>query len=117
MVASTPAGLPLPTNGPKNDIPVCQVTKRKGFSGGTRKRNIAAIAADTFLSLVKTCQQIGVSFWDYLGDRLNISGAQPVHTLPKIVANAAKSLSKTIRPQRHKTLAGHVARSFCLLLR
>jgi hypothetical protein len=81
MVLDRPE-IPLHTNGSENDIR-CQVTKRK-VSGGTRS-DIGRDCRDTFLSLVKTCNKLGVSFWDYLGDRLNISGAQPVPYLPQIV--------------------------------
>ena len=81
MVLDRPR-IPLHTNGSENDIR-CQVTKRK-VSGGTRS-DIGRDCRDTFLSLVKTCNKLGVSFWDYLGDRLNISGAQPVPHLAQIV--------------------------------
>jgi len=81
MVLDRPR-IPLHTNGSENDIR-CQVTKRK-VSGGTRS-DIGRDCRDTFLSLVKTCNKLGVSFWDYLGARLHISGAQPVPHLAQIV--------------------------------
>ena len=32
------------------------------------------IARDTMLGLMKTCQKLGLSFYHYLGDRLDIRG-------------------------------------------
>ena len=53
-----------------------KVTKLK-VSDGTRS-DIGRDCRDTFLSLVKTCNKLGVRFWDYLGARLHIGGARPV---------------------------------------
>jgi len=39
------------------------------LSAGTRSEN-GRKARDTFLSLKKTCRKLGVSFWEYLLDRL-----------------------------------------------
>jgi hypothetical protein len=38
---------------------------------------------DTFISLKKTCRKLGVSFWDYLNDR--ISQADRIPGLPNII--------------------------------
>jgi len=78
--------IPLHTNGSENDIR-CHVTKRK-ISGGTWSdpgRN----ARDTLLGLMKTCQKLGVSFFDYLGARLEIPGATVIAPLPDLVSAAA----------------------------
>ena len=75
--------IPLHTNGSENDIR-CQVTKRK-ISGGTRS-DAGRDCRDAFLGLAKTCSKLGISFWDYLGDRLAIPGHQTVPALPEIVA-------------------------------
>ena len=41
---------------------------------------------DAFLSLVKTCDKLGISFWDYLGDRLVCAaGSNAVPYLPHLV--------------------------------
>ena len=61
--------IPLHTNGSENDIR-CFVTKRK-ISGGTRS-DIGRDCRDAFLSLLKTCNKLGISFWDYLGERLAV---------------------------------------------
>ena len=60
--------IPLHTNGSENDIR-CHVTKRK-ISGGTRS-DAGRDCRDAFLGLAKTCAKPGISFWDYLGARLN----------------------------------------------
>lgn len=77
--------IPLHTNGSENDIR-CHVTKRK-ISGGTRSE-AGRDARDTFLSLMKTCQKLGVSFFDYLGHRLNVQGAPTVPPLSDLVLAA-----------------------------
>ncbi len=74
--------IPLHTNGSENDIR-CQVTKRK-ISGGTRS-DAGRDARDAFLGLMKTCDKLGVSFWDYLGSRLQVAGAPVIAPLPNIV--------------------------------
>ena len=63
--------IPLNTNASENDIRVC-VTKRK-VSGGTVSEN-GRIARDVMLGLAKTCAKLKVSFFDYLGARLEIPG-------------------------------------------
>ena len=70
--------IPLHTNGSENDIR-CHVTKRK-ISGGTRSE-AGREARDAFLDLMKTCQKLSVSFFDYLGHRLQVQGA---HTIPPL---------------------------------
>lgn len=82
MVLDRPE-IPLHTNGSENDIR-CQVTKRK-VSGGTRS-DVGRDCRDAFLSLVKTCDKLGISFWDYLGDRLAAAGGRAVPCLPQLVS-------------------------------
>ena len=74
--------IPLHTNGSENDIRA-QVTRRK-VSGGTRS-DMGRDCRDTFLGLAKTCAKLGLSFWDYLGDRLGIPGRASVPYLPDLV--------------------------------
>jgi hypothetical protein len=78
--------IPLHTNGSENDIRAC-VIKRK-ISGGTMS-DAGRTARDVMLGLMKTCGKLGVSFFRYLGDRLQISGAIRVPQLPDLVRNAA----------------------------
>lgn len=74
--------VPLHTNGSERDIR-CQVTRRK-LSGGTVSDRGRA-CRDGFLGLMNTCDKLGVSFWDYLGDRLAIPTAPGVPPLPDLV--------------------------------
>jgi hypothetical protein len=74
--------VPLNTNGSENDIRA-MVTRRK-LSGGTKSES-GKQARDTFIGLMKTCRKLGISYWDYLGDRLNVPGATPVPNLPGLV--------------------------------
>ncbi|MFC3325020.1 IS66 family transposase [Mesorhizobium cantuariense] len=74
--------IPLHTNGSENDIR-CQVIRRK-ISGGTRS-NRGRACRDAFLGLAKTCSKLGITFWDYLGDRLDIPNHPSVPPLPNLV--------------------------------
>lgn len=78
--------VPLHTNGSENDIR-CQVTRRK-ISAGTRSDN-GRDCRDAFLSLMKTCDKLGRSYWHYLGDRLLVPGAPQIPPLPRLVRDAA----------------------------
>ena len=81
MVLDRPE-IPLHTNGSENDIR-CQVTRRK-VSAGTRS-DLGRDCRDAFLGLAKTCAKHGIAFWDYLGDRLRISGHPIIPALPELV--------------------------------
>jgi hypothetical protein len=74
--------IPLHTNGSENDIRAF-VTKRK-VSGGTRS-DAGRDCRDAFLSLLKTCDKLGIAFWDYLGARLATTGAEAVPHLAELV--------------------------------
>src|SRR4051812_455103 len=73
--------IPLHTNGSERDLRP-QVIKRK-ISGGTRSEQGRA-CRDAFLGLLLTCTKLGVSFWDYLGHRLGVPGADAPY-LPDLV--------------------------------
>ncbi|MCP4645176.1 MAG: transposase [bacterium] len=62
--------IPLHTNGTENDVRA-QVTRRK--VSGTTRSEAGRDCRDTFPGLMKTCHKLGISFWDYLGDRLGIN--------------------------------------------
>lgn len=66
--------IPLHNNLSEGDIRE-QVKKRK-ISGGTRSDE-GRQCRDTFSSLKKTCRKHGLSFWDYLGDRIKDIGDIP----------------------------------------
>jgi hypothetical protein len=87
MVLDRPE-IPLHTNGSENDIR-CQVTKRK-VSGGTRS-DAGRDCRDAFLGLAKTCTELGIGFWDYLGDRLAVAGCQAIPLLPALVSVRCRS--------------------------
>jgi hypothetical protein len=76
--------IPLHNNGRENDIRE-YVTRRK-VSGSTRS-DLGRRCRDTFASLKKTCRKLGVSFWDYLKDR--VSGSDTIPPLPEIVRQRA----------------------------
>ena len=75
--------VPLHTNGSENDIR-CQVIRRK--ISGTTRSDPGRDARDAFLGLVKTCRKLGISFWDYLGDRLGADVSFAAPELHKLVA-------------------------------
>lgn len=74
--------IPLHTNASENDLRTF-VTKRK-VSGGTISRD-GRISRDTMLGLMKTCKKLGLSFYQYIGDRLGIDG----HVVPPLAGLVA----------------------------
>jgi hypothetical protein len=80
--------IPLPNNLSENDIR--DYVKKRKISAPTRSEAGRA-ARDTFLSLKKTCQKLGLSFWHYLQDRLTRSNHLP--PLPLLIRTAAQAPS------------------------
>ena len=76
--------VPLHTNGSESDIR--EYAKRRKVSGGTRSDS-GRVCRDTFISLKKTCRKLGISFWEYLMDRL--SHAKEILPLADIVRQRA----------------------------
>jgi hypothetical protein len=76
--------LPLHNNLSEREIRE-YVTRRK-ISGSTRSEN-GRRCRDTFTSLKKTCRKLGISFWEYINDR--ISGSNQIIRLPDAVRAAA----------------------------
>ena len=72
--------IPLHNNGAENAIR--EYVKRRKISGSTRS-NAGRMCRDTFTSLKKTCRKLGVSFWQYLKDRIENVGLIP--DLPELV--------------------------------
>jgi hypothetical protein len=60
--------IPLHNNQSEQDIR--EYVKRRKVSGSTRS-SPGRRCRDTFTSLKKTCRKLGISFWNYLKDRLN----------------------------------------------
>jgi hypothetical protein len=69
--------IPLHTNGSETDIR--DYVKKRKVSGGTRSDN-GQRCRDTFISLKKTCRKLGISFWDFLHDRLCL----PESSIPQL---------------------------------
>jgi hypothetical protein len=86
LVALDRPEIPLNTNGSENDIR-CFVTKRK-ISGGTRS-DTGRDCRDAFLGLLKTCNKLGIRFWDYLGARLAVPDHIAIKPLPDIIRSRA----------------------------
>ncbi|MBW1728533.1 MAG: transposase [Deltaproteobacteria bacterium] len=59
--------IPLHNNGAENAIR--EYVKKRKISGSTRSES-GRQCRDTFTSLKKTCRKLGVSFWQYLKDRI-----------------------------------------------
>ena len=66
--------IPLHNNGAENAIR--EYAKKRKISGSTRSE-AGRRCRDTFTSLKKTCRKLGVSFWQYLKDRVENSGIIP----------------------------------------
>lgn len=74
----------LHNNASERDIR--EYVKRRKISAGTRSEK-GKMARDTFLSLKKTCQKLGISFWIYLLDRLqNLDNIPPLANVMKLKA-------------------------------
>jgi hypothetical protein len=76
--------IPLHNNLSESDIR--EWAKKRKISAGTRSE-LGRRCRDTFISLKKTCRKLGVSFWQYLQDR--IRGADEVIALPELIRQAA----------------------------
>lgn len=75
--------IPLHNNLSENDIR--EYVKRRKVSGSTRSE-AGRRCRDTFTSIKKTCRKLGISFWQYLEDRL--SGENTIPPLPQIIEQA-----------------------------
>ena len=72
--------VPLHNNLSEGDIR--EYVKKRKISGGTRS-DAGRRCRDTFTSLKKTCRKLGLSFWDYLYDR--VSKARKITPLPELI--------------------------------
>lgn len=66
--------IPLHNNLSENDIR--EYVKKRKISASTRSRP-GRRCRDTFTSLKKTCRKLGVSFWEYVKDRVTGENAVP----------------------------------------
>jgi hypothetical protein len=76
--------LPLHNNLSESDIR--EYVRKRKISGSTRSDE-GRRCRDTFASLKKTCRKLGISFWQYLRDRL--SHANRIPPLPDCIRDAA----------------------------
>ncbi len=76
--------IPLHTNGSETDIR--DYVKKRKISGGTRSDE-GRRCRDTFISLKKTCRKLGISFWQYITDRVTLEHA--IAPLPDIIHERA----------------------------
>ncbi len=67
--------IPLHNNLSENDIR--EYVKKRKISGSTRSPSGRA-SRDTFTSIKKTCRKLGVSFWNYLIDRIEYKDKIPL---------------------------------------
>ena len=79
--------IPLHTNGSETDIR--DYVKKRKVSGGTRSDE-GRQCRDTFASLKKTCRKLGISFWQYLTDRLGV-GECAIPPLSDIIIERASA--------------------------
>ena len=78
--------IPLHNNLSEGDIR--EYVKKRKISGSTRS-HAGRRCRDTFTSLKKTCRKLGLSFWDYLYDR--VSKAGKITPLPDLIRARARS--------------------------
>ena len=78
--------IPLHNNLSENDIR--EYVKKRKISGSTRSPT-GKRCRDTFTSLKKTCRKLGISFWNYLNDRINCTNNIPL--LSDIIASKEKN--------------------------
>jgi len=76
--------IPLHNNLSENDIR--EYVKRRKISGSSRS-SPGRRCRDTFTSLKKTCRKHGISFWNYLQDRLKNENIVP--SLPDLIGERA----------------------------
>jgi hypothetical protein len=80
--------IPLHNNGSESDIR--EYAKRRKVSGGTRSSR-GRQSRDTFISLKKTCRKLGLSFWEYIQDR--VSGLNSIPTISELMRKKAAAVS------------------------
>ncbi len=82
--------IPLHNNTSERDIR--EYVKKRKISGSTRSES-GRRCRDTFSSLKKTCRKLGISFWQFLKDRLRGTGAIP--PLPQLIRWRALDLDSS----------------------
>ncbi|MBI4680726.1 MAG: transposase [Nitrospirae bacterium] len=80
--------IPLHNNGSESDIR--EYVKRRKVSGGTQSAH-GRQSRDTFISLKKTCRKLGLSFWEYINDR--VSGLNFIASIPGLMRKKVAAFS------------------------
>lgn len=75
--------IPLHNNTSERDIR--EYVKKRKISGSTRSDE-GQRCRDTFASLKKTCRKLGISFWDYIEDRIKMM--MQIQPLPELIVLA-----------------------------
>ena len=78
--------LPLHNNLSERDIR--ESVKQRKISGSPRSE-LGRQCRDTFTSLKKTCRKHGISFWEYLKDR--VSRVNAIMPLPDVIRQAVQA--------------------------
>lgn len=91
--------LPLHNNLSERDIR--EYVSRRKISGSTRSDE-GRRCRDTFTSLKKTCRKQGISFWDYLYDRVSKTNA-----LPPLAETIRTRASETIQARASPSTGEH----------
>jgi len=66
----------IPLHNNLSECDIREYVKKRKISGSTRSDN-GRRCRDTFASLKKTCRKLGISFWEYLKDRVSGTGNIP----------------------------------------
>ena len=83
----------IPLHNTLSERDIRDYVKKRKISGSTRSQ-AGRRCRDTFASLKKTCRKNGVSFWDYLVDR--IRGTCRIPPLAELIRQHASLGSRTL---------------------
>jgi hypothetical protein len=76
----------LPIHNNRSETDLRDLVKKRNISAGTRSE-VGRQCRDTFASLKKTCRKQGVSFWEYLKDR--VAGRNVIPSLADLIRRPA----------------------------
>jgi hypothetical protein len=76
----------LPIHNNRSETDLRDIVKKRHISAGTRSAD-GRRCRDTFASLKKTCRKQGVSFWEYLKDR--VAGRNVIPSLAELIRRPA----------------------------
>jgi hypothetical protein len=76
----------LPIHNNRSETDLRDIVKKRHISAGTRSAD-GRRCRDTFASLKKTCRKQGISFWEYLKDR--VAGLNAIPSLAELIRRPA----------------------------